>query len=82
MSWKDYCLPASEFPSKHKMTMIRPNGVEKWHVRRYFLRGFQKSSPPTQEGATIRNLSRARMGMQPSGLDHFIVVPSKICRAR
>ncbi|MDD4097818.1 MAG: hypothetical protein PHC30_03520 [Lentisphaeria bacterium] len=60
MSWKAYCLLASEFPPKHKMMMIRQNALEKWPVRRYFSRGFQKSSPPTQEGATIQNLSSAR----------------------
>ncbi|MDD4098712.1 MAG: hypothetical protein PHC30_08075 [Lentisphaeria bacterium] len=64
MSWKADCLLAAEFPPKHKMTMIRQNALGKWPVRRYFSRGFQKSSPPTQEGATIQKfVARVKDGL-------------------
>jgi hypothetical protein len=50
MPWKAYCLLVSEFPPKHKMTMIRQNGIEKWHVRSYFFAWLLEIKPTHPRG--------------------------------
>ena len=60
MSWKADGLPASEFPPKHKMTMIRQNALEKWPVRRYFFAWLLEIKPTHPRGGHHPYLSRAR----------------------
>ena len=60
MSWKADCLPVSEFPPKHKITMIQQNALEKWPVRRYFFAWLPEIKPTHPRGGHHPYLSRAR----------------------